>query len=101
MGATYQQRRDQSNAIHKAQAAAGRDIAPIPAVANPARREACRLNLRLFLETYYPDAFRLEWSEDHLRVIEKIQRVALKGQLFRKISLSSTMGVPVKIDIKD
>ena len=26
---------------------------------------------------------------------------ALKGQLFRKVSVSSTMGVPVKLDIKD
>ena len=26
---------------------------------------------------------------------------ALKGQLFRKVSMSSTMGVPVKLDIKD
>lgn len=82
MAATYQQRREQVNSIRNAQSAAGRDIAPIPAVANPKRREACRLDLRLYLETYFPDAFRLAWSDDHLKVIEKIQRVALKGQLF-------------------
>lgn len=33
--------------------------------------------------------------------IRAVRPAALKGQLFRKISLSSTMGVPVKIDIKD
>ena len=33
--------------------------------------------------------------------IRAARPAALKGQLFKKISLSSTMGVPVKIDIKD
>ena len=43
-------------------------------------------------------------EENAMALIDAIRAVrpaALKGQLFRKISLSSTMGVPVKIDIKD
>ncbi len=43
-------------------------------------------------------------EENAMALIDAIRAVrpaALKGQLFKKISLSSTMGVPVKIDIKD
>jgi large subunit ribosomal protein L1 len=43
-------------------------------------------------------------EENAMALIDAIRAVrpaAIKGQLFRKISLSSTMGVPVKIDIKD
>jgi hypothetical protein len=80
--ADYIARREQVNEIQKRQRAAARDIAPLPAVADPARREACRLNLRLFCETYFPEDFSLPWSEDHLKIISKIERAALKGQLF-------------------
>ncbi len=43
-------------------------------------------------------------EENAMALVDAIRAVrpaALKGQLFKKISLSSTMGVPVKIDIKD
>lgn len=46
---------------------------------NVERRENCRLNLRLYLETYHRPKFPLEWSEDHLRAIEKIQDIVLNG----------------------
>ena len=75
---------------HKARAArrqaelaeAGQEIGPPPPVVNPERREACRLNLRLFCETYYSAVFFLAWSADHLRAIAKIERAVLKGELF-------------------
>lgn len=48
------------------------------------------------------DAEKLEQNAAALiDAIRAARPAALKGQLFRKISLSSTMGVPVKIDIKD
>lgn len=62
--------------------ASGRDIAPIPSVANPARKESCRLDFRLFCETYYPQTFFLSWSEDHLKVISQVQVSVLEGGLF-------------------
>lgn len=75
---------------HKAQAAkrqaeiaeAGQEIGAIPEVVNPARRESCRLNFRLFCETYFKPIFYLSWSEDHLRAIAKIERAVLQGELF-------------------
>jgi hypothetical protein len=60
----------------------GRDIGELPKVVNPDLREACRLDLRLFLESYFADRFRLAWSLDHLRAIAKIQTTAIDGGLF-------------------
>lgn len=60
----------------------GRDIAPIPPVANPARKESCRLDFKLFCETYHPQTFFLPWSEDHLKVIGQVQTSVLEGGLF-------------------
>ena len=48
------------------------------------------------------DAEKLEQNATALiDAIRAARPAALKGQLFKKISLSSTMGVRVKIDIKD
>lgn len=48
------------------------------------------------------DAEKLEQNAAALiDAIRAARPAALKGQLFKKVSLSSTMGVPVKIDIKD
>ena len=60
----------------------GRDIGELPAVENEARKESCRFDFRLFCETYFPEVYVLEWSEDHLRAIAKIQQAVLKGGLF-------------------
>lgn len=57
------------------------NIAPIPKPVDPARRLACGASLRLFLETYFPRAFKLKWSDDHLEVIEKTQAAIVDGQI--------------------
>ena len=62
--------------------AAGRDIGPPPAIVDPSRRESCRLDFRLFCETYLPESFPLAWSPDHLRAIAKIEAAVLRGELF-------------------
>ena len=49
---------------------------------NTERREACRYDLKLFLEIYMPEAFYLEWSPDHLRALAKIQTSVLDKGLF-------------------
>jgi hypothetical protein len=61
---------------------AGRDIGEIPQVADQPRRDACRLNFRLFCETYGKEAFVLAWSPDHLSAIAKIEAAVLRGELF-------------------
>lgn len=62
--------------------AAGRDIGDIPEVSDPDRRESCRMDFRLFCETYFHDSFSLKWSDDHLKCISKIEQCVLVGGLF-------------------
>lgn len=59
------------------------DIGEIPPVANPERREACRLDLFRFLTTYFPlSTGRSPFSDDHRRVIDRIQKCILFGGWF-------------------
>ena len=57
----------------------GRDIGKIPLVKNPERREKCRNNLKLFLETYFPETFKLKWSQDHIDIMKEIERGIIHG----------------------
>ena len=58
------------------------NIAPLPPPpANAARRAASDNSLRHFLETYFPSTFTLDWSPDHLRIIEEIQSRVISGSL--------------------
>ena len=59
----------------------GRDIGEIPAVVNPKRRAKCEASLLAFLEEYFAEAFYLEWSSDHLRVIQQIENICRNGGL--------------------
>lgn len=54
----------------------------MPSVANPRRRIACTKDFRKFCEEYFPNTFPLAWSDDHLRVIKKIECAVLEGGLF-------------------
>jgi hypothetical protein len=58
----------------------GKDYNPKPG--NPARRKAASQSFRVFCESYFPDQFCLKWSDDHLMVIDKIDRAVLHGELF-------------------
>ncbi|MBI1375814.1 MAG: hypothetical protein GC159_24150 [Phycisphaera sp.] len=61
---------------------AAQDIGQIPEIIDPARRAQCEDSFRGFCETYFPDVFYLRWSDDHLRVMEKIERAVRSGGLF-------------------
>jgi len=54
---------------------AGQDIAPIPSPRDPRRRARGDRDFKFFCEAYFPHLFTLEWSQDHLRVVAKIERV--------------------------
>lgn len=76
--------------IHKARAAArvramsaaGRDIGELPAVVNAERKAKAERDFRFFCEQYFPQTFHLPWSPDHLKVIHKIERAVIAGELF-------------------
>ncbi len=59
------------------------EIGEIPDVVNPERREACRLDLHAFLVKYFPETTGLApFSDDHIRVIKRLEQSALKGGRF-------------------
>jgi hypothetical protein len=72
----------QKRYARKIQAAVA-DVGDIPAVKNAQRRESCRLDLLRFLTTYFPLSTGLKpFSEDHVKVIARIQQATLEGGLF-------------------
>jgi Terminase large subunit gpA, endonuclease domain len=66
----------------RARSLAGREIGPLPEVADPARKEAARTSYRFFCLSYFPKTFFLPFSADHLKAIAKIEMVVLEGGLF-------------------
>ena len=61
----------------------GSDIGEIPRQHDPDRRESCRRDLERFLVTYFPFSTGLSpFSEDHKRVIARIQDCCLRGGRF-------------------
>lgn len=78
----YEEAREQVRARDRARSEVGRDIAPLPDIADPARRDSCRFSLRRFIETYNPEPIYFNWSDDHLRVIARMEEAALQGALF-------------------
>ena len=79
---SYEDRRNAERDRQAEQSLAGRDIGPLPEVANPDRKAACERNFQLFCESYFPETYALAWSPDHLKVIEKIETAVLRGGLF-------------------
>lgn len=75
-----EQNKYQSQLRQKARSLAAREIGPLPAVEDPARKEACSRDLKLFLETYFPATFRNPWSRAHEELIADLQRCILYGQ---------------------
>lgn len=62
--------------------AAGQEIGCLPPVADPIRRRDAAGSLQAFCEIYLRKAFCLKWSNDHLRIIAKIETAVKHGGLF-------------------
>ena len=78
----YERMKEQARARNAQAALCGRDIGHLPKVENPDIKEMCRVNFRLFCETYFPELFELAFSSDHLKVIHRIECAVLQGGLF-------------------
>ena len=61
---------------------AGQDIGQLPTVVNSDRKSKAMSSFKYFCEVYFPDVFYLPWSDDHHKVIAKIEQAVLKGGLF-------------------
>ena len=81
-GDDYDRFREQQAGISRARSAKGREIGPPPDIADVDRRASCRTSLKLFCETYNSEAFTLDWSEEHLRVIARIEEAVTLGALY-------------------
>ncbi|MDD4818265.1 MAG: phage terminase large subunit family protein [Victivallaceae bacterium] len=98
---TYEEKKNAVRNRNIALALAGRDIGELPPVVNQERKAACEKDFRLFCESYFPEAFTLEWSPDHLKAIHRIETAVLHGGLFAlamprgsgKSSLSETAAI--------
>lgn len=69
-------------AFNRRVSAAGREIGDVPPVAKPRRRAAAARDFRRFCDTYLAASFPLAWSDDHLRMIARIEAAVLAGELF-------------------
>jgi hypothetical protein len=78
----YAAKKEKERARNAAASRSGRDVGPLPPVADPKRRAAAEKSLLVFCETYFPGRFYLGWSKDHLKVIERLQKAVEKGGLF-------------------
>ena len=78
----YAVMKERDRARNATLALAGRDIGNLPDVVDPQRRARAASDFRYFCETYFPATFYLTFSEDHLKVIGKIEQAVLLGGLF-------------------
>lgn len=77
-------------------AADGADIGELPPVKDPARRQACRLDLHRYLTTYFPySTGRKPFGPDQRRAIDRQQHTTLQGG--RQINLFPRGGCKTSI----
>lgn len=81
-GESYERKREWGRQQSRRISAAGRDIGTIPPVEDPERRESCREDLKLFIETYAPELCYLGWAKFHLVAIARLQEVILHRARF-------------------
>jgi hypothetical protein len=78
----YEGMRESARQRNASLSVSGHDIGKLPEVNDTELKDRCRRNFRLFCESYFPLCYNLEFSEDHLRVIERIEQAVLHGGLF-------------------
>jgi hypothetical protein len=78
----YEAVKEAARARNAELSATGRDIGNIPEVVDPQRKARAATDFRFFCEMYFPQTFSLPWSDDHLKVIAKIEIAVLRGGVF-------------------
>src|SRR5262245_51575454 len=68
--------------ISRARSTVGRDIGPLPPVADPDRRDRGRDDLAYFARTYFPNRFKLAFAPFHLEAFQQLEECILRGGLF-------------------
>lgn len=78
----YESHKRKSSARQREIAAAGKEIGPIPPVADQVRRDRCRPHILDFCRTYFPGRFPWRFSSVHEEAGERIDRCSFNGGLF-------------------
>ncbi len=78
----YDAMRERARARNIALSLSGRNIGELPEIVDPDRKASCERDFRRFCEAYFPRTFHLPWSDDHLKVVAKIEQAVLEGGLF-------------------
>ena len=78
----YRKHRERVAARDRAKSADGREIGPCPKIVDPDRRAECGQDLKLALETYFPETFALAWSSQHIETIDALQLTLRTGGMF-------------------
>jgi hypothetical protein len=81
LSAAYARHKDDNNRRKRQATNSIQEIGPLPKVVNPDRREQGRKSLEFFLVTYFPQSFRLQFSDDHRRIIASLETAATQGGL--------------------
>jgi hypothetical protein len=81
-GAAPDTERERLADISRERSESRREIGPLPAVANPARKAKGRRSLLAFCKLYFPRRFRLKFSTAHLTAITLMQSCTDGGELF-------------------
>lgn len=82
MALSYEDRKRQIANRAAAKVKAACEIGDIPSIVDPKRRKKAFGSFKFFCETYFSTVFALEWSQDHLKVIKKIEEAVKSGGLF-------------------
>src|SRR5262249_29213297 len=78
----YAAYRDRQADISRARSTKGREIGPLPGIADPQRKTRCRASLLEFCRTYFPKRFKLAFSTSHRTAIERMEACTDAGRLF-------------------
>ena len=81
----YESIKDAANQRSRSISESSRDIAAegwVHDAVNPDRKAISTKSFCSFCEVYFPATFHLPWSDDHLKVIAKIEEAVLQGGLF-------------------
>ncbi len=79
---SYEKLKDRARARNAALALAGRDIGELPAIGDSERKTRAISDFQFFCESYFPRTFHLAWSDDHIKVMRRIEQAVLRGGLF-------------------
>ena len=78
----YEEHKERNRKAMLAASRSGRDIGELPPIENAHRRGQGEESFRYFCEAYFPNTFSKKWSQDHLRVIDKLETAVLRGGKF-------------------